>query len=186
MRTASQANKTVIISGSMATPNGLMFIVGQITWTTGSDNFIAMTPEEAWIQSETTTASPTSATAPTMVDTAPTTVDTAPTTVDTAPTTVGTAPTTVGTAPTTMDAAPTMMDLAPTMVHLAPTTPASPSATPTTRHPLPRYKGIQIDNTDLLDSIDQVDTKLAKTLALVSSIQSQPNKQVTATHNRST
>ena len=55
-----------------------------------------------------------------------------------------------------------------------------------TRHPLPRYKGKQIDNTDLLDSIDRVGTKLAETLALVSSIQSQPNEQVTAPHNRST
>ena len=179
MRTASQANKTVIISGSMATPNGLTFTVGQITWTTGSDDFIAMTPEEAWIQSASTTASPTSATAPT-------TVDTVLTTVDTAPTTMHTAPTTVDTAPTTMDAAPTTMDLAPTMVHLAPTTPASPSATPLTRHPLPYYKGRQIDNTDLLDSIDRVGTKLAETLALVSTIQSQPNEKVTAPHNRST
>ena len=135
----------------MATPNGLTFTVGQITWTTGSDDFIAMTPEEAWIQSASTTASPTSATAPTTVDTAPTTVDTAPTTVD-----------------------------------LALTTPASSLATPTTRCLLPRYKGKQIDNTDLLDSIDRVGTKLAETLALVSSIQSQPNEQVTATHNRST
>ena len=84
-----------------------------------------MTPEEAWIQSASTTASPTSAMAPTTVDTAPTTVDTAPTT----------------------------MDLAPTTVHLAPTTPASPSATPTTCHPLPRYKGKQIDNTDLLGPV---------------------------------
>ena len=149
----------------MATPNGLTFTVGQITWTTGSDDFIAMTPEEAWIQSASTTASPTSATAPTTVDTAPTTVDTAP---------------------TTMDAAPTTMDLAPTTVHLAPTTPASPSATPTTCHPLPRYKGKQIDNTDLLDSIDRVGTKLTETLALVSAIQSQPNEQVNAPHNRST
>ena len=114
-----------------------------------------MTPEEAWIQFASTTASPTSATAPTTVDTAPTTMDTAP---------------------TTMDAAPTTMDLAPTTVHLAPTMPASPSATPTTRHPLPRYKGKQIDNTDLLDSIDRVGTKLAETLALVSTIQSQPNE----------
>ena len=80
------------------------------------------------------------------------------------------------TAPTTVDLAPTMMDLAPTMVHLALTMPASPSAMPTTRHPLPRYKGKQIDNTDLLDSIDRVGTKLAETLALVSSIQSQPNE----------
>ena len=72
------------------------------------------------------------------------------------------------------------------MVDLAPATPASSSATPTTRRLLPRYKGKQIDNTDLLDSIDRVGTKLAETLALVSSIQSQPNEQVTATHNRST
>ena len=144
MRTASQANKTVIISGSMAMPNGLTFTVGQITWTTGSDGFIVMTTEEAWIQSTPTTASPTSATAP------------------------------------------TTMDLAPTTVHLAPTTPTSSSATPMTRRPLPRYKGKQIDNTDMLNSIDRVGTKLAETLALVSSIQSQPNEQVTATHNRST
>ena len=135
----------------MAMPNGLMFTIGQITWTTGSDDSIAMITEEARIQSASTTASPASATAPTMMDTAPTT-----------------------------------MDLAPTMVHLAPTTPASSSATPTTRHPLPRYKGKQIDNTDLLDSIDRVGTKLAETLALVSTIQSQPNEQVTTPHNRST
>ena len=130
----------VIISGSMATPNGLTFTVGQITWTTGSDDAIAMITEETWIQSAPTTASPTLATAPTTMDLAPTTVRLAPTT----------------------------MDLAPTMVHLAPTTPASSSATPTTRRPLPRYKGKQIDNTDLLNSIDRVGTKLAKTLALVS------------------
>ena len=150
MHTALQANKTVITSGSMATPNGLTFTVGQITWTTGSDGFIVMTTEEAWIQSASTTASPT-----------------------------------LATAPTTMGTAPTTMDLAPTMVHLAPTMPASPSATSTTRHPLPHYKGKRIDNTDLLDSIDRVGTKLAETLALVSMIQSQPNEQVTAPHNRS-
>ena len=121
----------------MATPNGLTFTVGQITWTTGSDDYIAMTTEEARIRSASTTASPTSATAPTMLD-------------------------------------------------LAPATPASSSATLTTRRPLPRYKGRQIDNTDLLDSIDQVGTKLAETLALVDSIQNQPTEQVTTTHNRST
>ena len=151
----------VIIFGSMATPNGLTFTVGQITWTTGSDDFIAMTPKEAWIQSASTTASPTSATAPTTVDTAPTTMDAAPTTMDLAPTTVHLALTT--------------MDLAPTTIHLALTTPASSSATLTTRRPLPRYKGKQIDNTDLLNSIDRVGTKLAETLAMVSTIQSQPN-----------
>ena len=111
----------------MATPNGLTLTIGQITWTTGSDNFIAMTTEEAQIQSASTTASPASATAPTTLD-------------------------------------------------LAPTTLASSSATPTTHRSLPRYKGRQIDNTDLLDSIDRVSTKLAKTLALVDSIQNQPNE----------
>jgi hypothetical protein len=135
----------VIIFGSMAMPNGLTFTVGQITWTTGADDSIAMTTEEAWIQPAPTTTSPASAMAPTTVNTAPTTVNTAPTT----------------------------MDLAPTMVHLAPTT---PTATPTTRHLLPRYRGKQIDNTDLLDSIDRVSIKLAETLALVSTIQSQPNE----------
>ena len=90
------------------------------------------------------------------------------------------------TTPTTVGTAPTTVDLAPTMVHLAPTKPASSSATTTTRRPLPRYKGKQIDNTDLLDSIDRVSTKLAETLALVSLIQSQPNEQVTTPHNRST
>ena len=128
----------------MAILNGLTFTVGQITWTTGSDDFIAMTMEEAWTQSTPTTSSPASATAPTTVDTALTTTDTVLTT----------------------------MDLALTTVHLSPTTPASSSATPTTRRPLPRYKGKQIDNTDLLDSIDRVGTKLAETLALVS----QPNE----------
>ena len=144
MRTALQANKMVIIPGFMATPNGLTFTIGQITWTTGSDDFIATITEEARIQSASTAASPASATALTTVDTAPTTVD------------------------------------------LAPTMPASLSATPATHRPLPRYKGRQIDNTDLLDSIDRVGTKLAETLALVRKIQSQPNEQVTAPHNRST
>ena len=76
--------------------------------------------------------------------------------------------------------------MAPTTVDLALATPASSSATPTTRRPLSHYKGRLIDNTDLLDSIDRVGTKLAETVALVSSIQSQPNEQVTITHNRST
>ena len=32
----------VIVFGSMDTPNSLTFTVGQITWTTSSDNFITM------------------------------------------------------------------------------------------------------------------------------------------------
>ena len=79
MRTALQANKMVIILGSMATPNDLTFTIGLITWTTGFDDFIAMTPEEVWVQSAPTTTSPTLATAPTMENLAPTTVDLAPT-----------------------------------------------------------------------------------------------------------
>ena len=47
VRTALQANKMVIISGSVATPNGLTFTISQITWTSGSDDFITMTTEEA-------------------------------------------------------------------------------------------------------------------------------------------
>ena len=89
---------------------------------------------------------------------------------------VQSAPTTASpasaTAPTTEDLALTTVDLAPTMVDLAPTMPVSSSATPITRRPLPRYKGRHIDNSDLLDSINRVGTKLAETLALVSSIQS--------------
>ena len=76
--------------------------------------------------------------------------------------------------------------MASTTLDLALAAPASSSATPTTRRSLPRYKGRQIDNTDLLDSIDRVGTKLAETLALVDSIQNQPTEQVTTTHNRST
>ena len=49
VRTALQANKMVIVSGSMATPNGLTFTISQITWTTGSYDFIAMTTEEVRI-----------------------------------------------------------------------------------------------------------------------------------------
>ena len=144
----------VIIPGSMATPNGLTFTIGQITWTTGPNDLIATITEEARIQSASTAASPASATASTTVDTAPTTVDLAPTTVDLASTTV---------------------DLALTTVDPAPTMPAMLLATPTIHRSLPRYKGRQIDNTDLLDSIDRVGTKLAETLALVTTI-----------HNRST
>ena len=68
MRTAPQTNKMVIIPGSMATPNDLTFTIDQITWTTGYDNFNAITTEEAQIQSASTTASPASAMAPTTLD----------------------------------------------------------------------------------------------------------------------
>ncbi|XP_066341356.1 zinc finger BED domain-containing protein DAYSLEEPER-like [Miscanthus floridulus] len=44
----------------MATPNGLTFTVGQITWTTGADDSVAKATEEAWIQPAPTTTSPAS------------------------------------------------------------------------------------------------------------------------------
>jgi hypothetical protein len=53
------------------------------------------------------------------------------------------------------------------------TTPATSLTTPAIRRLLPRYKGRQIDNTNLLKAIDQVDNKLSESLALVDSIQNQ-------------
>jgi hypothetical protein len=46
----------------------------------------------------------------------------------------------------------------------------------TTRRPLPRYKGRMIDNTDLIEPIDQVSYKLSQTLTLVDLIQNQSTK----------
>jgi hypothetical protein len=43
--------------------------------------------------------------------------------------------------------------------------------TPITRRSLPRYKGRVIDNTDLIEAIDQVGHKLSQTLTLVDWIQ---------------
>jgi hypothetical protein len=63
--------------------------------------------------------------------------------------------------------------MAPTMLAMAPTTPATAPTTPTIRRPLPRYKGRVIDNTDLIEAIDQVGHKLSQTLTLVDSIQNQ-------------
>jgi hypothetical protein len=54
---------------------------------------------------------------------------------------------------------------------MAPTTLATAPTTPTTRRPLPCYKGRVIDNTDLIEAIDQVNHKLSQTLTLVDSIQ---------------
>jgi hypothetical protein len=69
---------------------------------------------------------------------------------------------------------------------MALTTPAMAPATPITRQPLPCYKGRTIDNTDLIEAIDQVGLKLSKTLTLVDSIQNQYTEQVQLHHNRST
>jgi hypothetical protein len=73
-----------------------------------------------------------------------------------------------------------------TMLVVASTTPATALTTPTTHQTLPRYKGRTIDNTDLIEAIDQVSHKLSQTLTLVDSIQNQSTMQVPLHHNRST
>ena len=47
------------------------------------------------------------------------------------------------------------------------------SSTPTTRPLLPRYKGKQVDNSDLLEAIDHANHKLSEASNLVNSISSQ-------------
>jgi hypothetical protein len=74
----------------------------------------------------------------------------------------------------------------PIMLAMAPTTPATALTTPTTRRPLSRYKGRMIDNTDLIEAINQVDHKLSQTLTLVDLIQNQSTEQVLPHHNKST
>jgi hypothetical protein len=63
--------------------------------------------------------------------------------------------------------------MALTMLAMAPTTSAMAPTMPTIRRPLPRYKGRAIDNSDLIEAIDQVSHKLSQTLTLVDSIQNQ-------------
>jgi hypothetical protein len=72
------------------------------------------------------------------------------------------------------------------MLATALTTPATALTTLTTCRPLPRYKGKVIDNTDLIEAIDQVGHKLSQTLTLMESIQNQSTEQVLLNHNRST
>jgi hypothetical protein len=59
------------------------------------------------------------------------------------------------------------------MLAMAPTTPATALTMPTTCRPLPCYKGMVIDNTDLIEAIDQVGYKLSQTLTLADLIQNQ-------------
>jgi hypothetical protein len=54
--------------------------------------------------------------------------------------------------------------------------PVSGSPPPTTRRPLPRYQERRLDNTDLVESIDQVTTNLAETLTLAGSIKDRSSK----------
>jgi hypothetical protein len=75
---------------------------------------------------------------------------------------------------------------APTMLAASSTTPATSPTTLATRRLLPRYKWRQIDNTDLLEAIDRLDSKLSESLTLVDSIQNQSTKQIPTHHNRST
>jgi hypothetical protein len=90
------------------------------------------------------------------------------------------------TAPTMLATAPTTLVTAPTTLAMASTTPATALTTSTIHRPLPRYKGRTIDNTDLIEAIDQVGHKLSQTLTLVDSIQNQSTEQVPLHHNRST
>jgi hypothetical protein len=76
--------------------------------------------------------------------------------------------------------------MALTTLATALTTLATAPATPITHRPLPCYKGRTIDNTDLIEAIDQVSLKLCETLTLVDSIQNQSTEQVQLHHNRST
>ena len=92
VRIASQASQMVIIPNFVVVADGLVFTVGQIIWTTGLNNFIDTTIEEAQIQSASITSSSTSATASIMLATAPTTPAKLPTT----PTTGRCFPTTKG------------------------------------------------------------------------------------------
>jgi hypothetical protein len=80
------------------------------------------------------------------------------------------------TAPITLATAPATLATALTTLAIALTTPATAPTTLTTRRPLPRYKGRTIDNTDLIEAIDQVGHKLSQTLTLVDSIQNQSTK----------
>jgi hypothetical protein len=76
--------------------------------------------------------------------------------------------------------------MTPITLAMAPTTPATALTTPITRRPLSHYKGKMIDNTDLIEAINQVGHKLSQTLTLVDSIQNQSTEQVLPHHNRST
>jgi hypothetical protein len=66
-------------------------------------------------------------------------------------------------APATLAMALTTTATALTTLVMASTTPAMAPTTPTTRRPLPRYKGMTIDDTDLIEAIDQVGHKLSQT-----------------------
>jgi hypothetical protein len=62
----------VIFPDSMATAVGLTFTVGQITWTTGSNDFVASTTEGMQIQSALTTSLTSASATTTLASASPT------------------------------------------------------------------------------------------------------------------
>jgi hypothetical protein len=73
-----------------------------------------------------------------------------------------------------------------TMLALASPALAPSLTTPATHRLLPCYQGRKLDNTDLIDSIDQLGGKLSFTLALVDSLQEQFTEQSSNGYNGST
>jgi len=126
----------VIFPDSMATAVGLRFTIGQITWTTGSNDFVITAMEEVQIRSASTTSTTPASTTTTLAPASP--------------------------------------------------APAPSPTTPATHRLLPRYQGRKLDNTDLIDSIDQLGGKLSLTLSLVDSLQEQFTGQDSNDYNRST
>jgi hypothetical protein len=57
----------VIFPDSMATVVGLTFTIGQITWTTGSNDFVITAMEKVWIRSASTTSPTPASTTTTLV-----------------------------------------------------------------------------------------------------------------------
>jgi hypothetical protein len=70
--TAFQVCEIVIFPDSMATAAGLTFMIGQITWTTGSNYFIITAMEEVQIQSASTTSPTLTSTTTTLALASPT------------------------------------------------------------------------------------------------------------------
>ena len=70
---------------------------------------------------------------------------------------------------TTLEETQIRSEMAPAEV-VVPITPTTTIATPTTRPLLPRYKGKQVDNSDLLEAIDRANHRLLEASDLVNSI----------------
>jgi hypothetical protein len=70
--------------------------------------------------------------------------------------------------PAPTESTPALVDSSPGLL--------SGSSSLATCRPLPRYRGRRLDNSDLIESIDQVTAGLAKTLTLLESIRDQSTK----------